>query len=125
MSSRPPAAGRTPTDITANRAARTLTITYDDGAAFTLTAELLRVHSPSAEVQGHSAAERQTVPGKRLVGFTGLEPVGNYAVRILFDDGHDSGLYSWDTLYALGRNADTLWQTYLDELAAKGLTRDL
>jgi len=117
--------GHTPLDITANRAARTLTVRFDDDQEFTLSAELLRVHSPSAEVQGHSAAGRKIVPGKRLVSFVDLEPVGNYAVRILFDDGHDSGLFSWDTLYTLGRNADSLWQTYLDELSARGLSRDL
>lgn len=124
MSSRPPTLGHTPEDITANRAARTLTVAFDDGNTFTLSAELLRVHSPSAEVQGHAPGERKIVPGKKLVGFVDLEPVGNYAIRIIFDDGHDSGLFSWDTLYTLGSHAEALWQTYLDELASRGLSRD-
>ncbi len=125
MSSRPPTLGHTPLEITANRAARTLTVAFDDGENFTLSAELLRVHSPSAEVQGHAIGDKKTVPGKRLVSFVAIEPVGNYAIRIIFDDGHDSGLFSWDTLYTLGRNADSLWATYVQELAEKGLGRDL
>ena len=92
-----------------------------DGA---LDAELLRVMSPSAEVQGHSPEQRQTVPGKRNVGIMSVDPVGNYAVRITFDDMHATGLYSWAYLHRLGTNRDTLWQDYLDELQQKGLSRD-
>ncbi len=83
----------------------------------------MRVSSPSAEVQGHSAAERKTVPGKRNIAIRALQPVGNYAVRIVFDDGHDSGLFTWTYLATLGREREPRWQAYLDELAAKGLTR--
>lgn len=112
-----------PTEITLDRAASLLSITYDDGAHFSLSAEFLRVLSPSAEVQGHSPDQRVTVGGKRSVGFVGAEEVGNYALRLQFSDGHDSGIYTWATLYAMGRDQDSLWQAYLDELAEKGLSR--
>ena len=112
-----------PLDVVADRQAKTLTITFAESGAFTFSAEFLRVHSPSAEVQGHSPEQAVTVGGKAGVGITGLEPVGNYAVRILFDDGHDSGLYSWDTLYTLGRSQAALWAAYLQKLAEAGLTR--
>lgn len=115
---------RWPEDITASRQDKTLTITFNTGETFTLTAEFLRVNSPSAEVQGHSPAERQTVGGKRSVGIIDVEPVGNYAIKITFDDLHDSGIYSWDTLFSFGRDHDVLWQEYLDELAEKKLSRD-
>lgn len=112
-----------PSDIALDRAARTLTVAFDDGARFVLSAEFLRVLSPSAEVQGHSPDQRVTVAGKRSVGFIGAEEVGNYALRLIFDDHHDSGLYTWETLYRMGQQYEALWQGYLDDLAAKGLTR--
>ncbi len=88
-----------------------------------MNAEYLRVESPSAEVQGHGQ-DKRIVPGRKQVAITGVEPVGNYAVKITFDDLHDTGIYSWDTLYDLGENHDEIWQTYLDALAAHGLSRD-
>ena len=102
-----------------------LIVTFESGGSFTLSAEYLRVESPSAEVQGHSAGQKKTVPGKRHVKIAFLEPVGNYAVRIGFDDGHDTGLYSWDYLHALGRDQANKWQAYLSALRAKGLSRDV
>lgn len=103
---------------------RTLEIAFDDGARFSLPAELLRVTSPSAEVQGHSEAQRKTVGGKRNVQILSIDAVGNYAVRIGFDDMHDTGIYSWGFLRDLGLNAEARFQSYLDDLAAKGLDRD-
>ena len=103
---------------------RTLEIAFDDGSRFSLAAELLRVTSPSAEVQGHSEAQRKTVGGKRNVQIIAVDPVGNYAVRIGFDDMHDTGIYSWDFLRDLGLNGQARFQSYLDDLAAKGLDRD-
>jgi len=100
-----------------------LTVAFDSGARFALPAEYLRVESPSAEVQGHAASQKQTVGGKHAVKITGLEPVGNYAVRILFDDGHDSGLFSWDYLHELGRDRDKKWSAYLKALRDKHLER--
>ncbi len=113
-----------PTDISLKKSERTLTVTFDDGAVFTLPAELLRVESPSAEVQGHGAGQKKTVPGKRNVAITNVEPVGTYALRIIFSDGHDSGLFTWDYLYELGRDADAKMHAYLLDLKAKGLSRD-
>lgn len=101
-----------------------LEIDYDDGRTFALRAEYLRVESPSAEVKGHNAAERKIVPAKRGVGITALEPVGNYAVRITFDDGHNTGLYTWDYLYKLGRDEEPIWGAYIDALKKHGLSRD-
>lgn len=112
-----------PTALTLHSASRMLEVHFDDGAQFTLPCEYLRVFSPSAEVRGHGGP-MQTVPGKRLVNIVAIEPVGRYAVKLVFSDGHDSGLYGWDTLYELGREQTTLWQDYLDRLAAAGLTRD-
>ena len=89
-----------------------------------LPAELLRVESPSAEVQGHNPGQKQIVAGRRHVGIIGIEPVGHYAVRLVFDDLHDTGIYSWDYLADLGRNQDRLWAAYLDGLASRGLSRD-
>lgn len=114
----------TPTEIRLNRAEKRLEVAFDDGSRFVYPAEFLRVVSPSAEVQGHSPEERKTVPGRRHVGITAVEPVGNYAVRLLFDDLHNTGIYSWDFLHRIGREQDRLWQDYLDELASKGLSRD-
>ncbi len=113
-----------PLEIRVKRAERRLEIDFDDGSTFSLPAELLRVESPSAEVQGHTPSQKVTVAGKRHVGIRDLEPVGNYAVRIVFDDGHDTGIYSWSYLYRLGRDQEQIWQAYLDALAQRGLSRD-
>jgi DUF971 family protein len=113
-----------PLEIRVKRAERCLEIDFDDGRTFTLPAELLRVESPSAEVQGHTPSQKVVVAGKRNVAIRDLEPVGNYAVRIVFDDGHDTGIYSWSYLYMLGRDRERIWQAYLDALAARGLSRD-
>ena len=120
-----PESGTTPwpTDIRIKRAERLLEIDFDDGSRFALPAELLRVESPSAEVQGHGEG-KMIVAGKRQVAITGADPVGNYAIRIFFDDGHDTGLYTWSYLHGLGRTQEQVWQTYLDALASRGLSRD-
>jgi len=112
-----------PTELKLDKEKRNLSVSFDDGRRFALPAEMLRVLSPSAEVQGHSPEQRVTVPGKKNVRIVRLEPVGNYAVRIIFDDGHDTGLFVWDYLRDLGENQEARFQSYLDELAAKGLTR--
>lgn len=113
-----------PTELRVSKDRRTLTVTFNDGTRHALAAELLRVHSPSAEVQGHSPAQRQLVAGKRNVEILKLEPIGNYAVRITFDDMHDTGLFSWSYLAKLGREAEELWSAYLEELDEAGKTRD-
>lgn len=113
----------TPSELRVSKDRRTLTVTFPGHKPVALAAELLRVTSPSAEVQGHSPAQRVTVAGKRDVAIARLDPVGNYAVKIVFDDGHDTGLYSWSYLHTLIHDKDARWQTYLDELAAKGLDR--
>ena len=113
-----------PTEIKLKRAEKRLDVSFDDGSLFALPAEYLRVESPSAEVQGHSPAQKQLVAGCRRVGIERLEPIGHYAVRILFDDGHDTGIFSWTYLYELGREQAEKWQRYLDALAAAGLSRD-
>ena len=113
-----------PTEIRLNRADKRLEVDFADGSRFCFPAELLRVESPSAEVQGHHPDQRTTVAGRRHVGITAVEPVGNYAVRLLFDDGHATGIYAWDYLYRLGRDQAARWQDYLDALAAKGLSRE-
>ena len=113
-----------PTELRLTNDKRTLRVAFDDGSAFDLPAEYLRVMSPSAEVQGHSPSERKTVPGKRNVEIIGIEPVGNYAVKLVFDDMHDTGIYGWDYLFELGANYDERWRNYLAELDAKGLSRD-
>jgi len=107
-----------PTELRLNPARNALTITFDSGESFTLAAEYLRVESPSAEVRGHGGGPKQIVRGKQNVAITALEPVGNYAVRILFDDGHDSGLYSWDFLARLGREHDRLWAEHVKAAGA-------
>jgi DUF971 family protein len=112
-----------PTELKVDKDRRLLTVAFDDGASFALPAELLRVMSPSAEVQGHSPEERVTVPGKKAVRILRIEPVGNYAARIVFDDGHDTGLYTWTYLRELGENREERFQDYLAELAAKRLSR--
>jgi DUF971 family protein len=115
---------RWPTELRLSKDRRELRIAFDDGSAFNLPAEYLRVMSPSAEVRGHSPSERKTVAGKRYVEIIGVEPVGNYAVRLRFDDMHDTGIYGWNYLYELGAVHDENWQNYLAELDAKGLSRD-
>ena len=113
-----------PVEIRLPKDRRTLRVAFDDGRSFDLSAELLRVTSPSAEVQGHSEAERKTVGGKRNVAILSVDPVGNYAVRLGFDDMHSTGIYSWAFLRDLGDNAERRLQDYLDDLQAKGLDRD-
>jgi DUF971 family protein len=113
-----------PTELRVDRERATLTINFDTGERFVLPAEYLRVESPSAEVQGHSAAQKQIVSGKRHVRIESLEPVGNYGTRIQFDDGHNTGLYSWDYLFALGREHQTKWAAYLSALRASGRRRE-
>jgi DUF971 family protein len=132
---RPPAAGEPqarseagktpwPTELRVNRAEKRLTVAFDDGSRFVLPAELLRVESPSAEVQGHGPSQKTIVAGRRHVGIMELEPVGNYAVRIVFDDLHSTGIYSWPYLHHLGKNQDRLWADYLRALEERGLGRD-
>jgi DUF971 family protein len=113
-----------PVEIRLPRDRRTLRVVFDDGRTFDLSAELLRVTSPSAEVQGHSEAERKTVGGKRNVAILSVDPVGNYAIRLGFDDMHSTGIYSWVFLRDLGEHAERRFQEYLDDLQAKGLDRD-
>ena len=112
-----------PSDIKLRKKERILEVRFENGEHFSLPAEYLRVESPSAEVQGHGAGQKQTIGGKCDVAITGLEPVGNYAVRILFDDGHDSGLFTWETLHRLGAGQDEIWAQYLAALSQKGLSR--
>jgi len=113
----------TPTEINYDAATRILKISFDEGSCFELSAEYLRVCSPSAEVQGHSPASAKLQVGKENVKIDKIEPVGNYAVTLFFDDGHDSGIYSWDWLYRLGLNQKANWQDYLDRLKAAGHER--
>jgi DUF971 family protein len=113
-----------PVEIRLAKDKQSLDISFDDGARFRLSAELLRVTSPSAELQGHSEVQRKTIGGKRNVQIISVDPVGNYAVRLGFDDMHDSGIYSWTFLRELGVNAGQRFQSYLDDLAAKGLDRE-
>ena len=112
-----------PTELRLSKDRKTLTITFDNGESFALAAEYLRVKSPSAEVQGHSPDQRKTVPGKANVMLLEVRPVGNYAVRLVFDDMHSTGIYSWDYFLALGRNREAYWSDYLEDLAGKGLQR--
>jgi len=116
--------GPWPTELRLRKGGRELLVSFDTGESFELPAELLRVRSPSAEVQGHSPAERRTVAGKRDVAIIEVHPVGNYAVRLVFDDLHGSGIFSWEYFHDFGRNLDRYWEEYLDELADKGLSRD-
>ncbi|CAA7614833.1 conserved hypothetical protein [Candidatus Terasakiella magnetica] len=113
-----------PEEIKVDKAARLLKVLFSDGKRFELPAELLRVESPSAEVQGHSPSEKTVVAGRMHVGIIGVEPVGNYAVKLVFDDLHDSGIYTWDYLYAMGLSKDEMWADYLAALEAAGLSRD-
>jgi DUF971 family protein len=113
-----------PSELRLHKDRKTLTVIFGGAESFDLPAEYLRVKSPSAEVQGHSAEERKTIPGKRDVGIIEVLPIGNYAVRLVFDDLHSTGIFGWDYLRDLGRNRQKYWQDYLDELAAKNMTRD-
>lgn len=113
-----------PTALTVHQASRVLEVGFDDGASFRIPFELLRVYSPSAEVQGHGPGQEVLQTGKREVGITAIEQVGHYAVQPSFSDGHDSGIFTWDYLYKLGAEQAALWQQYLDRLADAGLDRD-
>jgi DUF971 family protein len=113
-----------PTELRLHKDRKALTVTFDSGESFELAAELLRVRSPSAEVQGHSPSERRTVSGKHNVQILELLPVGNYAVRLVFDDTHSTGIFSWDYLFELGRNREKYWSEYLGELKEKSLSRE-
>jgi DUF971 family protein len=113
-----------PTELRLRKDRKALNVAFDTGDGFELAAEYLRVKSPSAEVQGHSPAERKTVAGRQNVAILEVQPIGNYAVRLVFDDMHSTGIYTWDYLHELGANRDALWQDYLDELAAKGFSRE-
>jgi DUF971 family protein len=113
-----------PTEIRLRKDKAALRVAFETGEVFEFPAEFLRVHSPSAEVQGHSPSERKMVPGKRNVTILEVQPVGNYAVRLVFDDLHSTGIYSWDYFLKLGPAQDRMWHDYLGELAAKGLSRD-
>ncbi|WNJ88752.1 DUF971 domain-containing protein [Bosea sp. 685] len=113
-----------PTEIRLAKDRRTLHVAFEDGAAFALPAELLRVESPSAEVQGHGPTQKKTVPGKAEVEIIRVEPVGHYAVKLAFDDMHDTGIYAWDYLRELGEHGEAKMQAYLDALAEQGLSRE-
>ncbi len=113
----------TPSEIRYDKESRTLTLSYEDGKSWSYTAEFLRVYSPSAEVRGHAPGEEVLQVGKEDVTIEKIDPVGNYAVSLKFDDGHDSGIYSWDWLYTLGEKHDEYWQDYLSKLEAEGIER--
>ena len=113
-----------PTDIILHKKSRTLEVAFDSGERFAMPCEYLRVHSPSAEVQGHGPGERVLVAGKRDVDISAIEPVGNYAVLLRFSDGHATGIFSWETLYDLGINQETNWRSYLDALEKNQLSRE-
>lgn len=116
-------AAKLPQDIKLHTKSKTLELIYSDQESFELSAEYLRVHSPSAEVRGHGIGQGVLQTGKQLVGIKGVEPAGNYALKIIFDDGHDSGLYTWDYLYDLCKKRDAYWNKYLEALAVAGETR--
>ena len=124
MSDAPLGAPHWPVEVRLKRAEKILEVTFDNGVSFRYPAELLRVESPSAEVQGHGPSQKQLVTGRAHVGILELEAVGNYAIRIKFDDLHDTGIYSWRYLYELGLKQDELWQKYLAALAERGLSRE-
>ena len=113
-----------PEEIRHKQAEKLLEIAWDDGSTVSYPAEMLRVESPSAEVQGHGGDQKVIIHGRRHVGILEIEPVGNYAIRIRFDDLHDTGLFSWKYLWGLGQHKDAIWQRYLNALAAQGLSRD-
>jgi DUF971 family protein len=116
--------GAWPTDIKARRAEKTLDVVFNDGVTFSLPAEYLRVESPSAEVQGHGPGQKILVAGRRHVGIVDIEAVGNYAIRIIFDDLHDTGIFSWSYLYQLGAEQNVRWPEFVEALEAAGLSRD-
>jgi DUF971 family protein len=116
--------GAWPTELRLSKDRKHLIVAFDNGERFDLAAEYLRIKSPSAEVQGHSPDERKTVPGKKNVEILEVHPIGNYAVRLTFDDMHSTGIFSWPYLAELGRNHAAWWRDYIDELAAKGLSRE-
>ena len=124
MASAPERSSAWPTELRLRKDKAALTVAFDTGETFEFPAEFLRVYSPSAEVQGHSPDERKTVGGKRNITITEVRPVGNYAVRLVFDDMHSTGIYSWDYFIRLGRDQGRMWGDYLNELAAKGISRD-
>jgi DUF971 family protein len=113
-----------PVEIRLKQAEKALEIDFDDGVTFRYPAEYLRVESPSAEVQGHGPGQKRLVPGRAQVGILGIEPVGNYAIRIRFDDLHDTGIYSWSYLYELGQRQKENWAAYLKAMADQGLSRE-
>ncbi len=113
-----------PEEIRLRDEGRKLSVKFENGESFDYTAEFLRVTSPSAEVQGHHPSQRKTVPGKKDVTITKIEPSGNYAVKLVFSDGHDTGLFTWDYFLEVGRNMDALWQDYLQRLEREGLKRE-
>ncbi len=115
--------GHVPTEIRFHRRSRRLEVSFDDGSRFLLPAEYLRVYSPSAEVRGHGPGQEVLQVGKENVNIGSIEPVGQYALQLVFDDGHSTGLYSWELLYDLGRNQEQYWQDYLDALAQAGYQR--
>lgn len=110
----------TPTELNLHRVSRVLEVSFDDGSNFKLPAEYLRAFSPSAEVMGHGPGQRKVPTGIEKVNIDQIEPVGNYAIVLHFDDEHNTGIYSWETLYNLGKNYDQYWQQYLDELEEAG-----
>lgn len=113
-----------PSEIRLKREEKILEVDFEDGKTLAIPAELLRVESPSAEVQGHGPEQKKTIPGRKHVGIMDIEAVGNYAIRLKFDDMHDTGIFSWDYLYDLGENQETIWADYLAALEAQGLSRD-
>lgn len=112
-----------PTDVKLHQKSRVLEITFEDGNSYSLPCEYLRVYSPSAEVRGHGPGQEVLQLGKENVNIDSIEPVGNYAIQLHFDDGHNTGIYSWETLYTLGANYDALWQEYLERLKQAGHER--
>jgi len=123
MSDRPDKPPR-PVEVRLKKEEKALEIDFDDGCVFHYPAEFLRVESPSAEVQGHSISQKVILPGKKQVTILALEPVGHYALRIKFDDQHDTGIYSWTYLYEMGQDQDNIWQRYINALESKGLSRE-
>jgi len=115
---------RTVTELRVKKEEKALIVSFDTNEQFQIPAELLRVESPSAEVQGHSAAEKKIIAGRRHVGIIGVEPVGNYAVKLTFDDLHDTGIFTWNYLHWMGQNMNEIWDEYLTNLEAGGLSRD-
>ena len=114
----------TPTEIRLKKDSKLLLVSFDDGSEFQYSCEYLRVHSPSASVKGHGAGQEKLQIGKEQVAITAVDPIGHYAVRLVFDDGHDSGLFTWEYLHELGTNMTENWRSYLDRLAAAGYARE-